>query len=196
LLYGRILAAIGLISKGGVIDKKASDFKGSAVGESEKQTSAILERAQGNVLLIDEAYLLNDGGNGQGSYGADVLNTIVEKVQGAGDIAVIMAGYEPEMRKMFRDQNPGLSRRFNAEVPLMFEDFSDLELLSILSKKCTDRNTKASFAVKRAAVQHLARRRALPHFGNAGAVESILADAKRRMVSRCKSAKIESKDYR
>ena len=46
LLYGRILAALGLISKGGVIDTKASDFKGNFVGESEKKTNAILESAQ------------------------------------------------------------------------------------------------------------------------------------------------------
>lgn len=197
LLYGRILAALGLISKGDVMDRKATDFKGAVVGESERQTNTILELAQGNVLLIDEAYVLNDGRNGQGSYGRAVLDTIVEKVHGrpGEDIAVILAGYEPQMLKMLRDQNPGLARRFNPDSALWFEDFSDAELLRILSAECVKTHTRASFSVKRVAVKHLSRRRALPNFGNAGAVKSMLADAKRRMVSRCKKAGVASKDY-
>ena len=34
---------------------KPADLKGSVVGESEKKTAAILERALGSVLFIDEA---------------------------------------------------------------------------------------------------------------------------------------------
>jgi hypothetical protein len=37
-----------------------ADFVGSALGESEKKTAAILEEARGCVLVIDEAY----GGQG------------------------------------------------------------------------------------------------------------------------------------
>jgi len=198
ILYGRILAALGLLSKGGILDRKASDFKGSFIGQSEKQTNTILEMAQGNVLLIDEAYALDDGkDSGKGGYGSIVLDTIVEKVQGrpGEDVAVILAGYEAEMMKMLRDQNPGLARRFNPDSALRFRDFTDLELLSILSAECDRTCTRASFAVKRAAVKHLARRRALPNFGNAGAVKSMLADAKRRMVARSKAIDIDSKDY-
>jgi hypothetical protein len=33
-----------------------ADFVGSALGESEKRTAAILEEARGCVLVIDEAY--------------------------------------------------------------------------------------------------------------------------------------------
>jgi hypothetical protein len=43
-----------------------------------------------------------------------VLDVLVEKVQNSStdDIAVLLLGYEPEIRKMLRDQNPGLARRF------------------------------------------------------------------------------------
>ena len=37
--------------------KTASDFKGSVVGETEQLTKAIIEMAQGKVLVIDEAYI-------------------------------------------------------------------------------------------------------------------------------------------
>jgi hypothetical protein len=39
-----------------VIDTKPSDFLGLNAGDSMKKTKALMERAAGNVLLIDEAY--------------------------------------------------------------------------------------------------------------------------------------------
>ena len=115
------------------MEKVPSDFKGDAVGVSEKKTVSILELAQGSVLLIDEAYALNDE-----SFGKEVLNTINDKVQGKpGDnIAVILIGYKPQMLQMLRQQNAGLTRRFNLESALEFEDFSDTELLAIISDQC------------------------------------------------------------
>jgi hypothetical protein len=43
-----------------------------------------------------------------------VLDVLVEKIQNPAtdDFAVLMLGYEGPMRKMLRDQNPGLARRF------------------------------------------------------------------------------------
>ena len=55
----------------------------------------------------------------------------MEKIQASegADIAVILAGYENEMRDLFRNcGNAGLSRRFNLSEALRFEDFSDEEL--------------------------------------------------------------------
>lgn len=90
--------------------KLASDFIGSAVGESQTKTTTILASCTGKVLVIDEAYGLNDG-----QYGKQALDTLVGLVdpKPGADMAVLMVGYEQQMRQMFRDQNPGLSRRFD-----------------------------------------------------------------------------------
>ena len=37
-----------------------SDLVGSVVGESQRKTNEMLERARGKVLVIDEAYNLDD----------------------------------------------------------------------------------------------------------------------------------------
>jgi SpoVK/Ycf46/Vps4 family AAA+-type ATPase len=58
-LYGQVLKALHVLSNGQVVYKTASDFTGSVVGESQKRTRAIIELAQGKVLLIDEAYVLS-----------------------------------------------------------------------------------------------------------------------------------------
>ena len=59
-IYAKVLKALRLLSKGEIMYKTASDFMGSHVGESQKKTQAILELAEGKVLIIDEAYVLDD----------------------------------------------------------------------------------------------------------------------------------------
>jgi adenylate kinase family enzyme len=97
-IYGRILKALNFLEKGDVVFKSASDFLGSAIGESERKTAAILELAQENVLIVDEAYAMDDQ-----MFGKRALDTFVEKLQGEG-IAVVLIGYEAEMKAMFRNQ--------------------------------------------------------------------------------------------
>jgi hypothetical protein len=72
-IYGRILADLGLLSKGEVIIKSPSDFIGNVLGDSEKKTAALLEEARGCVLVIDEAYGLHDQG-GKNPFKVSVLS--------------------------------------------------------------------------------------------------------------------------
>lgn len=78
-LYGRFLKHLNLLSNGEVVLKVASDFIGNVVGESQTKTNTIIKSAQGKVLVIDEAYALHDAAGG---YGKQVLDTLVEKIQG------------------------------------------------------------------------------------------------------------------
>lgn len=184
LIYGRVLKALRLLSNGDIVYKTASDFMGQYVGESGQKTKSIVEMAKGKVLMIDEAYVLDDK-----LYGKQALDTIVEKVSGnvGEDLAVVMCGYEPPMLKMLRDQNPGLSRRFDPAYALHFEDFSDEELLAVLSYECTKGRITMPIDIKLHLVRQLSKRRALPNFGNAGAIKVMLADTKRKMVARCQA---------
>ena len=90
---------MGLLSKGEVLMKASSDFKGDVLGASEKTTRDILRAAEGCVLVIDEAYALCSAGglNGSGSdpYGTAVIDTLVEQIQArpGDDRAVILLGY-------------------------------------------------------------------------------------------------------
>ncbi|GMI24408.1 hypothetical protein TeGR_g12431 [Tetraparma gracilis] len=183
-IYGRILKALNFLEKGDVVFKSASDFLGSAIGESERKTAAILELAQENVLIVDEAYAMDDQ-----MFGKRALDTFVEKLQGEG-IAVVLIGYEAEMKAMFRNQNPGLSSRFDFAYAIQFQDFTNSELLAIIADCCRREEVSASIKVKVAAVQQLAKRRdAERHFGNARAANNLVSDAIKRMASRIKREK-------
>ena len=186
-LYGRILKCLGFLSRGDVLPKTASHFGGSVVGEAQKLTVQILEAAKGKVLVIDEAYSLNDG-----AYGKQVLDTLVEKVQGteSDDIAVLLIGYEDQMKQMLREQNPGLGRRFNADYAFRFDDYSDRELLTILQHnlKANDRTATMTFCQQ--AIKELGAQRVRGGFGNAGAVKNLVASALQKAAARGGEARL------
>ena len=190
-LYGQILCELGLLSKGDLISKTASDFKGDVVGSSEKTTRDILRAAEGCVLLIDEAYtLFKAGGAGTGAggasdpYGLAVIDTLVEQVQArpGDDRAVILMGYKAEMNAMFQNVNPGLRRRFQREFD--FPDYDDQSLLRILINKVAQANLAMEPSLAKHVVRYLAKQRAKPHFGNAGAIDQLLSGAQTRLGAR------------
>ncbi|KAH8764344.1 ATPases of the AAA+ class [Diaporthe sp. PMI_573] len=176
--YAEILTELGLLSNGEVMVRNCSDFFGKYWAESELLTKAILDSAQGRVLIIDEAYgLARDRKN---MYSASVIDTIVAKVQSTSneDRAVLLLGYRPEMEDMFRRVNPGLARRFPISSAFEFEDFSGEEIRSILDKKLQAQGFIASEQAKQVAMEVLNRSRNRHNFGNAGEVDIILDRAK------------------
>ncbi|KAJ1435044.1 hypothetical protein B484DRAFT_325843 [Ochromonadaceae sp. CCMP2298] len=131
-LYGRVLKALGLLSKGAWELKLPGDLVGTHVGESEKMTASLVSRSMGKVLFLDEAYGLNNT-----SYGKAAIDTLVGLVSGepGEDIAVVMAGYEKQINKMFRECNEGLSSRFDLKNAFRFEDFADADLERVILKE-------------------------------------------------------------
>lgn len=180
-LYGRFLKAIGILSIGEVVCKTASDFVGQYVGQSSQKTNDILKAAQGKVLVIDEAYALNDQ-----NYGKQVIDTLVEKVQGShDDFAVLLLGYEKQMLEMIREQNPGLARRFPEQYAFYFEDYTPQELLKIFFSTCKRNHVSGSSEkVVEKVLQVLGRQRSLPNFGNAGTVNQIVENAAKKAAAR------------
>lgn len=180
-LFGRILKGLGLLSDGTVELKQPSDLIGSHVGEAEKTTAALIKRCRGKVLLIDEAYALS-----KSSYGHNALDTLTGLVQGTPgeDIAVVLIGYEKDMVKMLRDQNAGLSRRFSLDQAFKFADYSDSALNRILLQQIKDSGLTAARDVREKVIKELAMQRSRPNFGNAGAVVSMVAVARMRLLSR------------
>jgi AAA+ superfamily predicted ATPase len=104
-LYGRLLKEFGLLSDGDFIGITASDLMGDHVGAGATNTNEIIARAKGKVLFIDEAYILDPTRRQGNGFGGSVLDTLVEKIEGAAgsDMAVILAGYEEDMLAMFRN---------------------------------------------------------------------------------------------
>jgi hypothetical protein len=161
--------------------KTAADFIGDCLGKSETQTRRILEASVGKILIIDEAYML-DPGSSHGDHDrfkTGVLDTIVSMVQGQPfeDRCIILVGYEDRIKTMFRNANPGLSRRFRIDQPFRFGNFTIEQLLVILRSKMRDQDLESSNNAIIAA-REIFKKDLRGNRTNAGIVDKALETAK------------------
>ncbi|MFJ3880399.1 AAA family ATPase [Streptomyces sp. NPDC090077] len=130
-LYGSLLAALGVLARGQVVEVSRSALVGRFVGSTALQTAEQFERARGGVLFIDEAYTLSRPGGSGADFGQEAVDTLVKLMEDHRDeVVVIAAGYTDEMTA-FLDVNPGLASRFSATIG--FPAYSPDELLTILA---------------------------------------------------------------
>ena len=130
-LLGRLLFDRGVLpgDEFKFIEVSESDLIATHIGETAVQTQAILEKAKGGILFIDEAYTLNKGKSSQHNFGLEAINTILKYMEDyRNEIMIIFAGYTKEMEQFF-ETNPGLKSR----VPntFLFEDYSGDEIVEM-----------------------------------------------------------------
>lgn len=178
--------------------KTPADFVGNVVGASEAKTKGILAATLGKVLVIDEAYdLWGSKGSSTDPFRVAVINTIVAEVQSTPgeDRCVLLLGYEDEMREMFQNVNPGLTRRFPLDSAFVFEDFTDAEMCKIFDLKLGQQGFKITKQARKVAVEMLGRARNRPNFGNGGEVDILLNQAKinqQKRISKDKTAAVST----
>ncbi|WP_432827244.1 right-handed parallel beta-helix repeat-containing protein [Dactylosporangium sp. CA-092794] len=132
-LYGRLLAALGMLERGHLIEADRTAMVGEYVGHTGPRTTAVFKRALGGVLFIDEAYSLVPPGHTQ-DFGQEAIATLVKLMEDhRDDVVVIVAGYPKEMSR-FIASNPGLASRFSRT--LTFEDYGADELTEIVESQC------------------------------------------------------------
>ena len=135
-LVAGIYRALGLLSKGQLVEVDRSELVAGYLGQTAIKTTEVCAKAKGGVLFIDEAYSLAGD-----QYGEEAINTLVKEMEdNRQDLVVIVAGYPRPMAK-FIDENPGLSSRFRTTIE--FDDYTDDELIGIF----TGMATKADYDV-------------------------------------------------
>ena len=129
-LVGGIYQALGLLSRGHLVEVDRSELVAGYLGQTATKTAEVVASAAGGVLFIDEAYSLTGGGPGGDQYGQESVDTLVKEMEDRrDDLVVIVAGY-PAPMAAFIAANPGLASRFRTTID--FEDYTDDELVAIL----------------------------------------------------------------
>src|SRR5690606_32770062 len=116
-VLGRVFAALGLLTRSEVVEAQRSDLVGEHLGATAIKTNALVDRALGGVLFIDEAYALaNPGYSGGDAFGAEAIQTLLKRAEDdRSRLVIVLAGYPGEMDRLLAS-NAGLASRFNVRV--------------------------------------------------------------------------------
>ncbi|MBY8868616.1 right-handed parallel beta-helix repeat-containing protein [Streptomyces sennicomposti] len=162
-LYGEILASLGVLEKGHLVEVSRVDLVGEHIGSTAIRTQEAFERARGGVLFIDEAYALSPEDAGR-DFGKEAIDTLVKLMEDHRDaVVVIVAGYTAEMER-FLSVNPGVASRFSRTIT--FSDYGPEELLRIVEQQAEEHEYRLAPGAEEALLKYFA---ALPKgaaFGN------------------------------
>lgn len=134
---GKIFYDMGLLSQAKVEDCSATDLIGQYVGQTGPKVQALLEKALGKVLFIDEAYRLAEG-----TFATEAMGELVDcltKPKFAQKMVTILAGYDKDIDRLM-NMNPGLTSRFSETV--VFKNLDPETSLELLVKVLEDLQKK------------------------------------------------------
>lgn len=182
----RILAGIfrelGVLPVGHLVEAKPADLIAEHVGGTAPKTRAVVEKALGGVLFIDEAYGLWQTEND--TFGAEAVTELLTGMENNRDnLIVIIAGYADKIAQLMKC-NPGLPNRFNKYIN--FDDYNLDELMGVFNGLVEKNNMlieEEALEMVRDTIQDNMREKT---FGNARGVrnlyQSIISKQKGRLI--------------
>ncbi|MBB4681422.1 right-handed parallel beta-helix repeat-containing protein [Crossiella cryophila] len=181
-LYGELLAALGVLRKGHLVEVARADLVGRYIGHTAHLTREAFTSARGGVLFIDEAYALTPVGGAGGDFGQEAVDTLVKLMEDhRDDTVVIVAGYSAEMRT-FLASNTGLASRFSRHIE--FANYSTDDLVTIVHRMAGGNGYECAPETITAVREHFA---AVPRdetFGNARYARQVLETMMTRQAGR------------
>ena len=146
-LLAEIYRSLGVSRLGHLVETDRAGLVAGYVGQTATKVSAVVEKALGGILLVDEAYALARGDDRD--FGQEAIDTLVKRMEDhRDDLVLIVAGYTEEM-ETFIESNPGLRSRFPKTIH--FPDYSTDELVAIFRIFCD----KAAYRLTSAAEARL-----------------------------------------
>lgn len=186
-IVAQILYNLNYIKQNKLIEVSSKDLVAEYVGQTAPKTMAVIEKAMGGVLFIDEAYSLASG-KGQGnSYNEEAIATLIQAMENSRDnLVVIFAGYTVEMQD-FLNANSGIVSRIGYTVE--FEDYTEDELIQIFKNMVK----KAGFEITDEAIQKakdiIKKYKNTKNFGNARFARSLYEKSVIKHASNTKGKK-------
>ncbi|MEU9795257.1 right-handed parallel beta-helix repeat-containing protein [Streptomyces sparsogenes] len=162
-LYGEILASLGVLERGHLVEVSRVDLVGEHIGSTAIRTQEAFDRARGGVLFIDEAYALSPEDSGR-DFGREAIDTLVKLMEDHRDaVVVIVAGYTEEMQR-FLSVNPGVASRFSRTIT--FDDYAPEELLRIVEQQAEEQEYRIGEGAAEALLKYFTALPKGPAFGN------------------------------
>jgi len=157
------------------------DLVGEYIGHTAPKTKAVLQKAMGGVLFIDEAYYLHRPEN-ERDYGQEAIEILLQVMEDKrDDLVVVLAGYADRMDTFF-SSNPGFRSRVAHHID--FPDYDTSELVAIGELLLSEQHYRLSDEGRDLFSRYVEIRRGQSHFANARSVRNALDRARLRHASR------------
>jgi len=168
----KILSAI--LNKIGFANDKifectAKDFIGEYVGQTAPKTKELINKAQGGIIFIDEAYGFVSSGN---SYVQEALTEILKEMEKNRTI-FIFSGYKDEMEDFIKF-NSGLTSRIG--YYFNFEDYSVEQLFDIFKNKLSETKLILSEECKDKIIDIIRQAKESQNFGNGRFIDKLISN--------------------
>lgn len=170
-IVAQILYNLKYIQKNKLIEVSSKDLVAEYVGQTGPKTMAVIEKAMGGVLFIDEAYTLASGNGSGNSFNEEAIATLIQAMENYRDnLVVIFAGYTKEMQA-FLDANSGIVSRIG--YTLQFEDYTSEELITIFESMMKKSGFEIEESAKQEALKVIEEYKDSKNFGNARFVRNL-----------------------
>jgi Holliday junction resolvasome RuvABC ATP-dependent DNA helicase subunit len=174
-LVAGIYRAVGLLTRGQMVETDRSGLVGQYVGHTAEKTHKVVASALGGVLFVDEAYSLARITGIRNDFGAEAIDALVKLMEDhRDDLVVIVAGYPAPMTR-FIASNPGLASRFRTVIS--FDDYTDVELIEVFARLAEQADYAADTPCQEALLDLLAGTVRDEHFGNGRWARNVLEEA-------------------
>jgi probable Rubsico expression protein CbbX len=181
LMMADLLHRLGYIEKNRLVHAMRDDLVGEYIGHTAPKTKAVLDRAMGGVLFIDEAYSLYRSEDSK-DYGRECIDVLMQVMENQRDkLVVILAGYKDRMDHFF-ESNPGMSSRIAHHLD--FAPYELDELLAIGELMLGRSSYYLSDEAVTAFRDYLSQQVGQPRFANARSVRNELENARLRHAYR------------
>ena len=170
-IVAEMLYNLKYIKQNKLIEVSSKDLVAEYVGQTAPKTNAVVQKALGGVLFVDEAYSLASGSGQGNSFNEEAIATLIQAMENyRDDLVVIFAGYTKEMQD-FLNANSGIVSRIGYTVE--FEDYTQDELIQIFNQMME----KSGFVVTKEAQSKvkeiIEEYKDTKNFGNARFVRNI-----------------------
>jgi stage V sporulation protein K len=126
-IYADIFLRLGILKNNKFIEIKRDDLVGQYLGQTAMKTRELLEKADGGVLFLDEAYSLGNFEK-RDSYSKEAIDMINQYLsERKGKFMFIIAGYEDDLETCLFAYNKGLQRRFHSHYKIKGYEANELK---------------------------------------------------------------------
>ena len=178
-IFGKLFAAIGLLSSDKVIECDRSKIVAKYVGHTAQNMQRLCDDATGGILFIDEVYTL-----AADDFGHEATDTLMKRMEDdRGKFIVVVAGYENKMNEWMAT-NEGLASRFTHRIHIDDYNANELyDLFCLYAQKEKLELTKEAKSTARQLINHIWKNRGL-NFANGRTIRQLFDAVVRKKNSR------------